>query len=144
MKRFLIIPVLALSLGGCSTTDIGAFIQNLQDVERQALEVVARIRAGVQVANETVDATIKSVCIAIPSLNAAAQNVIATVPNPGPKTVAAIRTARLGINSATSACNAYAAAPPSASGRVTVLRNLWAAYQAAKTAIQVANAAEGA
>lgn len=144
MKRFFIIPVLALSLAGCSTTDIGAFLTNLQDVERQALEVVARIRSGVQVANEQVDLTIRSVCIALPQLNVATQNVIASVPNPGPKTVNAIRAARAGIDAAQSACTAYVTSPPSASGRVTVLRNLWTAYQAAKTAIIAANAAGGA
>jgi len=144
MKRFLIVPLLAISLAGCSTLNVDAFIRNLQDVEAQAVEIVSRIRAGVKVANETVDATIKSVCAAVPQLNAAVQNVMVTVANPGPKTVNAIRTARLGINSANSACDAYVMSPPSASGRVTVLRNLWAAYQAAKQAIIVANAAEGA
>jgi hypothetical protein len=144
MKRFLIIPILGLSLAGCSTLNLGAFVQNLQDVEKQALEVVARIRAGVAVANEQVDATIKTVCAAVPQLNLGIQNVMVTVANPGPKTVNAIKVARLGANSAASACAAYAASPPSASGRITVLRNLWAAYQAAKNAIIAANAAEGA
>ena len=143
MKRFLIVPILAFSLAGCATLNLGAFIQNLQDVEAQAVEIVSRIRAGVAVANETVDATIKSVCAAVPQLNAAVQNVMVTVANPGPKTVNAIRAARLGIGSANAACTSYMAAPPS-TGRATVLRNLWAAYQAAKQAIIVANAAEGA
>ena len=144
MKRFLIVPVLALSLAGCSTLNLGAFIQNLQDVEAQALAVVAKIRAGVAVANESVDATIKTVCAAVPQLNTGIQNVMVTVVNPGPKTVNAIKVARLGANSAAAACASYAASPPSASGRVTVLKNLWAAYQAAKSALVAANAAEGA
>jgi len=160
MKRIFIVPAIlaALTLGGCSTSNIAAFLQNLADVEQQAVEVIARvragiavandvvdrIRAGVRVANDVIDRTINSVCIAVPQLNAAAQNVIAAVPNPGPKTVNAIRTARAGIDASSAACAAYLTAPPSASGRVTVLRNLWAAYQAAKTAIRDANAAQGA
>lgn len=143
MKRFLIVPILAISLAGCATLNLGAFLTNLADVERQAADIISRIRAGVQVANESVDLTIKSVCAAVPGLNAGVQNVMVTVVNPGPKTVNAIRTARLGINSANSACAAYVTAPPSASGRITVLRNLWAAYQAAKAALVAANAAEG-
>lgn len=143
MKRLLIVCALALSLGGCSTANINAFLQNLQDVENQALEVVAQVRAGVKVANDTIDRTINSVCIAVPGLNAAAQNVMAAVPNPGPKTANAIRTARVSIDAASAACTTYITAPPSASGRVTVLRNLWAAYQAAKGAIRDANAAGG-
>lgn len=144
MRHFLIVPVLALTISGCSTLNIGAFLQNLQDVEAQAAEIVSRIRAGVAVANENVDATIKSVCAAVPQLNAGIQNVMVTVVNPGPRTVNAIKTARLGANSAAAACSSYASAPPSVSGRVTVLRNLWAAYQAAKNALIAANAAEGA
>lgn len=143
MRNLLIVPVLALSLAGCSTINLGAFVRNLQDVEAQATEIVNRIRAGMAVANESVDATIKSVCAAVPQLNAGIQNVMVTVKDPGPKTINAIRTARLGANSAAAACSAYASSPPSASGRVTVLRNLWAAYQAAKAALVAANAAEG-
>lgn len=143
MKQLLIVPLIAITLAGCSTINLGAFVRNLQDVEAQALEVVNRIRAGVAVANESVDATIKSVCAAVPQLNAGIQNVMVTVVNPGPKTVNAIKTARLGANSAAAACSAYASAPPSPSGRVTVLRNLWGAYQAAKAALVAANAAEG-
>jgi len=144
MKRILIVCALAFSLGGCSTSNIAAFLQNLADVEQQAVEVIGRIKGGIAVANDVVDRTINSVCIAVPQLNAAAANVIAAVPNPGPKTIRAIRTARAGIDASSAACAAYLTSPPSASGRVTVLRNLWAAYQAAKTAIRDANAAEGA
>jgi hypothetical protein len=144
MKRFFVVPLLAISLAGCSTLNLGAFVQNLQDVEAQALAVVEKIRAGIAVANEQVDATIKTVCAAVPQLNVGIQNVMVTVANPGPKTVNAIKVARLGANSAAAACTSYAAAPPSASGRITVLKNLWAAYKAARDAIIAANAAEGA
>jgi len=144
MKRLFIICTLALSLGACSTANIGAFLQNLADVEAQALEIVTKIRAGAAVASAAVDQTINSVCAAVPQLNTGVQNFMAAVPNPGPKTVNAIRVAKLSLNTASSACTAYVTAPPSATGRVTVLRNLWAAYTAAKKALADANAAAGA
>lgn len=143
MKRYLTILAVALSLGGCSTANIGAFLQNLADVEQQAVELITKIRAGAQVASDAVDRTINSVCVAIPGLNASVQSYMAAVPNPGPKSAQAIRTARISIDAASNACTAYVTAPQSASGRVTVLRNLWAAYQSAKQSIAAANAAAG-
>ncbi len=144
MKRLAIVFALALSLGGCASGNLGAFLQNLADVESQAVDIVNKIRAGVAVASATVDQTITSVCAAVPSLNTGMQNFMAAVPNPGPKTRDAIRTASLSLATASNACTAYATAPPSATGRVTVLRNLWAAYTAAKKSLADANAAAGA
>jgi len=144
MKRLAIVLALALSLGGCSTANLGAFLQNLADVESQAVETVNKIRAGVAVASAAVDQTITSVCAAVPQLNAGMQNFMAAVPNPGPKTKDAIRTASISLTTASNACSAYLTAPPSATGRVTVLRNLWAAYTAAKQSLAAANAAAGA
>lgn len=144
MHKFLIVATLALTLGGCSTSNIGAFLQNLADVEAQAVEIIGKVRAGIAVANDTVDRTINSVCVAVPPLNASVQNFMAAVPNPGPKTVRAIQTARASIDAASRACTAYITAPPSPSGRVNVLRSLWAAYQEAKRAVAEANAAGGA
>jgi PBP1b-binding outer membrane lipoprotein LpoB len=144
MKRLVLVCALALSLGGCSTANLGAFLQNLADVESQAVDIVNKVRAGIAVANATVDQTITSVCAAVPQLNTGMQNFMAAVPNPGPKTKDAIRTASISLTTAANACNAYVTAPPSASGRVTVLRNLWAAYTAAKQSLAAANAAPGA
>jgi hypothetical protein len=144
MKRLLVICALALSLGGCSTANLGAFLQNLADVESQAVDIVTKVRAGVAVASSAVDQTITSVCAAVPQLNTGMQNFMAAVPNPGPKTRDAIRTAGISLGAAQNACTAYLTAPPSASGRVTVLRNLWVAYTAAKQSLAAANAAAGA
>lgn len=144
MKRLAIVFALALTLGGCASGNLGAFLQNLADVESQAVDIVNKVRAGVAVANATVDQTITSVCAAVPSLNTGLQNFMAAVPNPGPKTKDAIRTASLSLTTAANACSAYVTAPPSATGRVTVLRNLWAAYTAAKASLAAANAAAGA
>lgn len=144
-KLFAVIALSStLALGACSTVNIAAFLQNLADVEKQAVEIVAKIRQGVAVASAAVDTTINSVCVAVPQLNAGVQNVMAAVPNPGPKTREAIRVASISVATASSACAAYVTAPPSASGRVAVLRNLWAAYTAAKKALADANAAGGA
>lgn len=134
----------ALSLGGCANSNLGAFLQNLADVESQAVEIVSQVKAGIAVANATVDSTITSVCAAVPQLNTGMQNFMAAVPNPGPKTREAIRVASISLTTASNACTAYVTAPPSASGRVTVLRNLWAAYTAAKKSLADANAAAGA
>lgn len=146
MKRFAIVFALALSLGtaGCSTANLGAFLQNLADVESQAVDIVNKVRAGVAVATATIDKTVTSVCAAVPALNSSMQNFMATVPNPGPKTREAIRTASLSLTTASNACTVYVTSPPTASGKVTVLRNLWAAYQAAKQSLAAANAAAGA
>lgn len=144
MKRLLVICALALSLGGCSTSNIGAFLQNLADVESQALDIVNKVRAGIAVANATVDQTITSVCAAVPQINTGMQNVMAAVPNPGPKTREAIRVTSISLTTASNACSAYLTSPPSASGRISVLRNLWAAYTEAKRSLAAANAAAGA
>lgn len=144
MRKVVLALALSLSLAGCANGNLGAFLQNLSDVEAQAVDIVNKVRAGVAVASATVDQTIISVCAAVPSLNAGMQNFVAAVPNPGPKTRDAIRTAGLSLATASNACSAYVTAPPSASGRVTVLRNLWAAYNAAKKSLAAANAAAGA
>jgi hypothetical protein len=144
MKRLFLVLTLALGLSGCANGNLGAFLQNLADVESQAVDIISKVRAGIAVANATVDQTITSVCAAVPSLNTGMQNFMAAVPNPGPRTKEAIRTASLSLTTASNACAAYATAPPNATGRVTVLRNLWAAYTAAKQSLAAANAAAGA
>lgn len=141
-KAFLILLLpLALSLGGCN---IATILASLSDVEAQARDVVGKVRAGVKVASDQVDRTITSVCAtAVPGVTLSLQSFAAGMPNPGPRTARAIGIARTSIDTAQRACTEYATTPPSASGRVAVLRKLHAAYEGAKAALQDANAAAG-
>jgi hypothetical protein len=134
MKRYLIIPALALSLAGCTFAEFA-------QVETDALAVIAQIKARAQVAAAVVDATILKVCNALPAVNASIQAISAAVPNPGPKTQKALRTGNDSMVGAAAACDAYALAKPAE--KPALLLQLWAGYNAGKAAAVAAHAAGG-
>lgn len=140
MKK-LIALALATSLGGCANLNLGAFIQNWQDVESQVLDVVSRVKSKVDVINADIDFAIRSTCGALPGVSGGIQSVISAVPNPGPKTRNAITVAQTSLNAATAACSGYIASP---TAPTATLLKLWAAYNSAKNAVIAANNAAGA
>ena len=137
MKRLLIICTVALSLGGCNTA---GFFQDVRDVKQQALEVIAKIRAGYVVVAAEIDATVSRVCSALPAVNATLMSVQSTIPNPGPRTANAVREGNAAMAGAAAACNEYA----STADKKGVLKRLWNAYNAGEAAAAVAHAAGGA
>jgi hypothetical protein len=80
--------------------------------------------------------------MAIPAVSATLQGIVATVPNPGPKTAAAIRNGNNALAGAVAACDAYQTTP--STGKVALLLKLWAGYNAGKAAAIAAHAAAGA
>lgn len=134
LKRYLAICAVALSLGGCTW-------EQFAQVEADALAVVANIRAGAKVAAAVTDAAILNVCNALPAVNASIQAISAAVPNPGPKTRAALRTGNDSMIGAAAACDAYALAKPGE--KPALLLQLWSGYNAGKAAAVAAHAAGG-
>lgn len=135
MKRLAIVFALALSVGACSLDQFAA-------VEQSALAVITKIKAQAPVFAAEIDAAVNQVCLAIPAVNATILGIKAAVPNPGPKTVAAVNTGTSAIVGAQAACDAYQSTPTV--GKVALLMKLWAGYNAGKAAATAANAAAGA
>jgi hypothetical protein len=136
MKRFLILSAIAVALGGCTLDQFYA-------TEQEALAVYAKVRAGAQVVSVELDAAVNATCLALPAINANIQAIIATIPNPGPKTSAAVAKGNAALRGAAVACDAYKTAP-TLSGKVNVFLSLWTAYNAGKAAATAANTAGGA
>src|SRR4029077_9854346 len=133
-KLAILIPVIALA--GCTLDQFYA-------VEQEALAVYAKVKAGAQVVSVELDAAVNKTCLALPAVNASLQTIIATIPNPGPKTSAAIAKGNAAMKGAAAACDAYATAP-TLSGKANVFLSLWVAYNAGKAAATAANTAGGA
>lgn len=134
-KLLIAIPALTL-LAGCT-------LDQFAQVEQDALAAYSKVKAGAQVVSTEIDSAVNGTCLALPAVNGSLQTIISTIPNPGPKTVAAIKKGNAAMVGAAAACDAYAGAPTLA-GKVSVFRSLWVAYNAGKAAATAANAAGGA
>ena len=136
MKRILILAVIPFALAGCTLDQFYA-------AEQEALAVYAKVKAGAQVVSVELDAAVNKTCLALPGVNASLQTIIATIPNPGTKTAAAVAKGNAAMRGAAAACDAYATAP-TLSGKVNVFLSLWVAYNAGRAAATAANTAGGA
>lgn len=135
MKKLILALALAALASGCTPDQFA-------QIEADALAVYAKVKAGAQVVSVELDAAVNKTCLALPAVNASLQTIVSTIPNPGPKTSAAVAKGNAAMTGAAKACDAYGTAP-TLGGKVNVFLSLWVAYNAGRTAAIAANTAGG-
>lgn len=114
--------------------------QQAQDDEARLLALATQIRAGAAVGAQAIQSGFDVLCANGGAVNAGVQNIKSVIAagGPGPKTSANLAAADKSLAVLNNACNASPGA--SSSALVSLFREGWAAYLAAKNYSNAANA----
>lgn len=140
MKKLLPLLLVAPLLGACASLPDG--LQSTASLETQAVAIVAKIQAGVAVAEADVKALVSIGCgTVLPAVQSGVTNVTSQIANPGPKTASAVGQVNAQVANAATACTQASSA--TGSPLINLALAIWNAVTRGKAAVAAAQNAAG-